>query len=138
MHTLPFRSTFDTAAARRALVVVLVVAMVLAQALGLMHRALHGGGQAPVAASAASSAVAAQVASEPGAHSHGWMGALFAGHASDADCRLYDPLNHDGPATVAVLQLPLLLTSFFLAIAAGDFVARWAALFDARGPPASR
>ncbi|QJW84137.1 hypothetical protein HK414_10335 [Ramlibacter terrae] len=110
------------------LVLVLALAPVLAQALGLMHRVTHF---------APAGQPAAMHQAQPGEAKH-WVAALFAGHASDTDCRLYDPLNHDGPPSVPALVLPLALTSFFLAIARGDHVARWAALFDARGPPVSR
>ena len=106
----------------------LALALVLAQTLGLMHRVTHfaPAGSPPSVHHAQS-----------GAHT-GWVDALFAGHGSDTDCRLYDPLNHEGAPAVPALVLPLVLTSFFLALAQGDHVARWAALFDARGPPLSR
>ncbi|RYF37018.1 MAG: hypothetical protein EOO21_00500 [Comamonadaceae bacterium] len=140
MRTLHLHADTAIRSARRGPVLVLVLALLLAQALGLMHRTLHGGQwrTAPVTAVHGKVQDQGQAQADKRAHAHGWVGALFAGHESDADCRLFDPLNHDGPATVATLRLPLLLSSFFLATAAGDFVARWAALFDARGPPHSR
>ena len=106
----------------------LALALVLAQTLGLMHRVTHfaPAGLPPAVHHAQS-----------GEHT-GWVASLFAAHASDTDCRLYDPLNHEGAASVPALVLPLVLSSFFLALAEGDHVARWAALFDARGPPSSR
>jgi hypothetical protein len=36
---------------------------------------------------------------------------------------------------VALMALPVVLPSFAVAIFAGEALARWAALFDARGPP---
>jgi len=110
------------------LLLALALALVLAQTLGLMHRVTHF---------APAGLPAAVHHTEPGAHT-GWVASLFAGHGSDTDCRLYDPLNHEGAPSVPALVLPLALSSFFLAIAQGDHVARWAALFDARGPPVSR
>ncbi|MDB5749810.1 MAG: hypothetical protein JWP65_231 [Ramlibacter sp.] len=117
------------AAVRRAavrLLLVLALALVLAQALGLMHRITHfappGTGSAQITQPAEGN----------------WVGFLFAGHAGESDCRLFDPLNHEGAPTVAVQVLPLVLSSFLLACIQGDFVARRAALFDARGPPVSR
>ena len=104
----------------------LSVALVLAQSLGLMHRITH------FAALGSGGAQLSQPAEGK------WVASLFRGHASDSDCRLYDPLNHEGAPTVAVLALPLVLSSFFLARLQGDVVARHAALFEARGPPASR
>ncbi|MGV3570058.1 MAG: hypothetical protein ACO1PB_05620 [Ramlibacter sp.] len=110
------------------LLLLLALALVLAQTLGLMHRVTHF-------APAGLPAAVHQAQPEAGSP---WVASLFAGHASDNDCRLYDPLNHEGAPPVAALVLPLALSSFFLAIAYGDCVARWAALFDARGPPVSR
>lgn len=71
-------------------------------------------------------------------HGHGWIAALFAGHADDTGCRLFDPLNHEGLAALPVLAVPLVFSSFFLDVFQGECLARWAALFDARGPPVLR
>lgn len=67
----------------------------------------------------------------------GW-GALFGVH-DEAECRLYDQLSAD-PALPAVVQLllPVQPPMARLRHEAGDFVARWAAMFDARGPPGAR
>ncbi|HEY8358582.1 MAG TPA: hypothetical protein VIL30_14085 [Ramlibacter sp.] len=133
MHARPASQPLPRSAqrARQAaarLLLVLALALVLAQALGLMHRVTHFG---------PASSGPAQATQASGAESN-WVASLFAGHASDSDCRLYDPLNHEGAPGVPLLVLPLLLSSFFLASCQGDFVARWAALFDARGPPLPR
>lgn len=130
-HTAPHH--LPTAARRAAVrwLAVLAMALVLAQTLGLMHRITHAGA-AGVAGAVPQQAQHAQPTEG------NWVASLFAGHAGDNDCRLYDPLNHEGAPTVAVLALPLALSSFFLACVEGDFVARWAALFDARGPPSPR
>ncbi len=39
---------------------------------------------------------------------------------------------------VALLSLPMALPSLLVAIFQGEALARWAALFDARGPPLTR
>ena len=110
---------------RRSLIWFLLAALVTAQALGLMHKIVH----APHAAAQAQTSAPCET---------NWVHALFSGHSDDSSCRLFDPLNHDGPPTVPVVALPLLLTSFFLDTFAGEFLVRWAALFDARGPPPLR
>lgn len=109
---------------RRVIVWFLLSALVLAQALGLMHRAVHlPHGQAHAQEHT------------PHEHEHGWVAELFAGHDDDSTCRLFDPLNLEGAACVPTVVLPALAALFFLETLQGDFVARWAALFDARGPP---
>lgn len=66
-----------------------------------------------------------------------WLERLFDHKAGDRDCRIFDKLCH-GPAAPAAAMLSL---SFALPQAAllmtleGEFLARWTALFDARGPP---
>lgn len=138
MRTLSSHRTDLSRPSRRGLVLLLVLALLLAQALGLMHRTLHGGAVGAAAVAVVGAPAQADAEADPRGHAHGWVVSLFPNHASDADCRLFDPLHHDGMPTVAVLVLPLLLTSFFLVASTGDFVARWAALFDARGPPSPR
>ncbi|WP_298924337.1 hypothetical protein [uncultured Ramlibacter sp.] len=114
---------------RRIAVWLLVSALVAAQALGLMHRIVHAphAGSVPVVA----------VAAGQGHHGAGWVADLFAGH-DESSCRLFDPLTHDGPPSVPALVLPLLLSSYFLDVFQGEFLVRWAALYDARGPPPLR
>lgn len=120
-------------ALRRVAVSALLVAFVLAQALGWMHRGLHGSGAAP----AAVASLHAQGERSAHALSSGIAG-LFDGHADASDCRLFDAIAQPGcaPSHAAVLPLPLLQA--VLLASHGDFVARWSALFDARGPPPSR
>ena len=114
----------------RALLCVLALALWLATTLGLVHRTLHG--------HAFSHAPAAAVQDE-GRHAGHGLSALFDGHGSDADCRLYDQLSH-GPAALCVpaLMLPVLLPAATFLFLEGEALARWVALFDARGPPAAR
>ncbi len=112
----------------RTIVWLLTLALLFAQTLGLMHGTLHGSGSAAAVASGAKA---------DGSHAnHGVIASLFSSHASDADCRLYDQASHGSAALhVASLALPVLLPSLAVAIFEGEALARWAALFDARGPP---
>lgn len=116
----------------RAWLVAALVLLVLAQALGQMHRALHVPGML-VGQPELRQATLAH------GHAHGqhWVQDLFAGHG-DADCRLLDALAHPACPAAPLLVLPMQLGAPLLAAARSDFVARWAALFDARGPPAFR
>lgn len=109
----------------------LTLALLFAQTLGLMHGTLHGPGSAGPTASLV------RVDGGGRAHAdHGSIVSLFSSHASDADCRLYDQASHGSAAPhVASLVLPVLLPSVAVAIFEGEALARWAALFDARGPP---
>lgn len=114
----------------------LVFALLAAQALGLMHRVVR----APAATGGDAWAVQQRDTPRPGdpaghAHGSGWIAGLFEGH-DDRSCPFFDPLNHEGAAPLATLLLPAALASHFLDHFQGEFLVRWAALFDARGPPA--
>lgn len=120
-------------ALRRVLAGVLLFALVAAQTLGLMHRVVHGpefGHEADIAS------VHVHDEDQQG---HGWTERLFGGHDGESACRLFDPLSHDGclPSVPAV-AMPVAAPLFFLQWFQGEAVARWAALFDARGPPQLR
>lgn len=129
LHRLP-------PAASRAAVVALLVVLVLAQTLGWMHRALHGdagaGSRHGLVAAAAEAATHADTAHGAGLHD------LFGSHAEPNDCRLFDALGQPGCMPAPLVVLPVLLPAASLALTHADFVARWAALFDARGPPPTR
>jgi hypothetical protein len=124
---------------RRGLLWLVAIALVIAQGLGLVHRVVHGP-QAGIAF-----AVAAKDAHEDDGHDHhhghdhGWLAALFSGHDDGTGtCRLFDAVgSHIAPA-VAALALPALLPPLFFQWAEGEALVRWAALFDARGPPSIR
>ncbi|MBT2337003.1 hypothetical protein J7E49_24250 [Variovorax paradoxus] len=126
----PFRST-------RAIAIALVLALWFAGTLGLMHRTLHvpGLAQAHATAHAVAQAIHPKGAIEHAAHG---IGDLFGNH-SDAECRLYDQLSHgSGALGVPMVVLPVLLPSATFAYLQGEAIARWVALFDARGPPSTR
>ena len=131
-----------------ALAWLLVAALLLAQLLGLMHGVVHGP-QAHLHVKAAvhlvqlhhdqhdhdhtSSAIAHD------AHEGGWLASLFASHGDDSDCRLFDQASQGHAAPVLpMLSLPLVLCTVAFDISRGEALARWAALFDARGPPSVR
>lgn len=106
----------------------LALALLVAPALGHMHRIVHG---------PQTHTPQAQVhAQQP--HAHG-VADLFAVHDDDSSCRLFDQLTHsDALPGLPVLALPMLLVPFLFRRIEREAVARHAALFDARGPPALR
>ncbi|MBI5277828.1 MAG: hypothetical protein HY854_15365 [Burkholderiales bacterium] len=99
----------------------LIAALVLAQALGAMHRIAHFG-HAPSHAQEA-------------AGSGHWVAALFDAHG-EKECPLLDGVAHDliTAATTTSADLP---KARLLAHSEGEALARFAALFNARGPPVS-
>lgn len=113
----------------RALAAVLAVALWFAGTLGLMHRSLHVPGLPDAAAQAA------RIIHKHAGHH---LASLFGDH-TDAECRLYDQLAHGSAAPgVPLVVLPVLLPSATFAFLQGEALARWVALFDARGPPSTR
>ena len=117
----------------------LVLSLLLAQTLGQLHAVKH------VIQRVGVTAVAPGVGAHGGHKAHdahagkngeSFLDELFSSHSSTADCRLYDHLS-DGQAMPLLFAtaLPIVLPSRLVAIFAGDALARWAALFDARGPP---
>lgn len=116
---------------RRALPWLLAAALLAAQLLGLVHRVVHapvGTGLGPVAHLVPAAAAAP--------HAQDGLAALLPAH-DDSSCRLYDALGLDA-APVFLLALGLTLPVFVrLHFLLGEFLARRAALFEARGPPAA-
>ena len=119
---------------------VLACTLLLAQTLGLMHGVVHGP-QAHIHSSG----------HEHHDHDHdhpdaaeadhgtGWLASLFSSHDGDSDCRLFDQASHGNAApAMLALGLPMVLSSFVVDISRGEALVRWAALFDARGPPLTR
>ena len=120
----------------RAIVCVLAFALWLATTLGFMHRTVHGPltPHAPAASAHAGNTVKPAGAS----HSQSGLLALFGAH-TDADCRLYDQLSHGSAALcVPPVILPVMLPAATFVWLEGEALARWVALFDARGPPSTR
>lgn len=125
---IPLPMTRRSSPSTHTIVWLLTLALLFAQTLGLMHGTLHGWGSG--------SATTAVAKAHVDHVDHGSIASLFASHASDADCRLYDQASHGSAAPhVAPLVLPVLLPTLAVAIFQGEALARWAALFDARGPP---
>ena len=118
----------------RALALVMSLALLLSVFLGQVHAVKHGGLAGAHAAQAEHEHAQGQDCDHSG--DHGFFDKLFSNHSSDNDCRLYDQLG-DGHAmpVLAAASLPVVLPSHQVAIFAGQALARWAALFDARGPP---
>jgi len=115
-------------------VVLLLALFVLAQTLGLVHRGLHGDAGNPPSAPAGMHAHAVTSETE---QSPGWIDGLFGDHADPSGCLLFDVIAQPGCAPAYALIQPVLLPNAFLAATRAAFVARWSALFDARGPPHS-
>lgn len=131
---------------RAAIVFGLAAALWFASTMGLLHGTLHGHGvhRSAVPAAAAvlpAHALSTVVAIDIGAaDAAGLFDALFGNHvAGDAQCQLYDQLS-GGHALPSIPQivLPLALPMAAFHFLEGEFVARWVALFDARGPPDAR
>ncbi|TFZ00150.1 hypothetical protein [Ramlibacter humi] len=113
-------------AARRALIVLLLPVLLLAQLIGLLHGIAHAPLAHPVSVAA------------PAAESKPPLAGLFQAH-DDGTCRLFDQLSHGDAAPCVPVVLPALLPPTVVVRALhGLALARWAALFDARGPPALR
>lgn len=109
----------------------LALAVLAAQWLGLVHGVVHGPGTGVAQVQAPSRG--------PVAHgdAHAELGDLFAGH-DEVACRLADAIGHDAAPLIAAPLLPLLPPAAALPrLAHGEACARWAALFDARAPPAA-
>lgn len=126
-----------------ALAWLLAAALLLAQLLGLMHGVVHGP-QAHLHAHVHAHQDSHHPEHAAPAHAEerdegGWLASLFSSHDGDSDCRLFDQASHGQAApTLPMLSLPLVLSSLAFDISRGEALARWAALFDARGPPPTR
>lgn len=124
--------------ARRGLPWLLAIALVAAQAFGLMHRVVHGP-QAEIAYAFEAQHAQNEGDSHDHSQDHGWLAVVFSGHDDgDTACPLFDVLGHHMAPAVAALALPALLPPLFFQWAEGEALVRWAALFDARGPPLIR
>ncbi|MDP2066306.1 MAG: hypothetical protein Q8K38_10085 [Burkholderiaceae bacterium] len=131
----------------------LVIALLTAQSFALLHGVVHGGhGSLPVHATHAGDHHPADHSAGDAGQGHA-VGALhesevladavierlFGTHQDDVDCRLYDQLGHADAAPLPMASaLPLSLPAVVFDFLSGEFVARRAALFQARGPPCVR
>lgn len=118
--------------AHRAAALALLLVFVLTQTLGWMHRGLHG------ASGVAQHAVPAQLAAPSQIEPSGWLDDLFGSHTDASDCRLFDVMAKPGCVPQMDWVPPPTPTAAFLLASHADLVIRWAALFDARGPPLPR
>ena len=124
-----------------------VLSLLMSQSLGQVHAVKHG-------FSHGEAAVTSYVFTAHAGHDHhdhhdhegheqhreqasaGFLDLLFSSHSTDADCRLYDQLADSNAVPMFwATPLPIVLPSIAVASFVGDALARWAALFDARGPP---
>ncbi len=122
----------------------LAFVLLLSQTLGLLHGIVH----TPSSSTGPAVHGAHEVTHEPhaaalaGPDAGGFLTRLFSGHSTDdgvPDCRLYDQSSHfDAMPGLPVLALPLVLAPFVFSALTGLAVARWHALFQARGPPSVR
>ena len=122
--------------------------ILFAQTLGLVHGIAHGPVHANVGAQAAQ-AVGAHTEAPHHAHpghaagnaqvAPGALETLFPQHEDAEDCRLFHALGQQPGAAIAVPVPPPAVPPCMqrLRRLEGAFVARWATLFDARGPPLS-
>ena len=140
---------------RRVWVSWLLLALVLAPALGLVHGVLHGGRASHAHPQTHHADAHAHEVLEgtqqrrvpqthhADAHAHEGHSAaalvdqLVPDHDGAPDCRLYDQQSHaDLAPGIPMLVLPHVPIGFTLRHQAGEALARFAALFEARGPPA--
>jgi hypothetical protein len=130
------------------LVALLVLALWAASTLGLLHRTLHlpampgaawvAEAGAPALREAGDASSAAPAGGTLDSRGGQWLAGLFAVHG-DGDCRLYDQLAGGAAApSVPFVLLPVTLPTARFHYFLGEALARWVALFDARGPPATR
>ena len=114
----------------------LAAVLVMTQTLGLVHAITHG--------SSGSSVYFDDefhdhdhdhdVAKAPGVNH--LLASLFSLHSDVSDCRLLDQASHDGGLAMTFKStLPGVPPPLTVAIFQGEALSRWAALFDARGPP---
>ena len=117
----------------------LAAVLVMTQTLGLVHAITHG--------SSGSSGSSLYFDNEFHDHDHDhdvakapgvnhFFVSLFSLHHDVSDCRLFDQAGHDGGLAMTFKStLPGVPPPLTVAIFQGEAFARWAALFDARGPP---
>ena len=116
----------------------LVLALLAVQTLGAMHAVVHGlgHGEAHAYDMVHGAGHADAHSAGPMGHPHSALLDLFTGHGNAGDCQLFDQVSHgDGLTHAAVPLLAAPVPVFLFQYFQGEAVARWATLFDARGPP---
>ena len=118
------------------LALLLAAVLVMTQTLGAIHAITHGSSGSLLRSHDHDHDHGHEHAEVEASSSSHVFTALFSSHQEASDCRLYDQASHDG-GLVAAMQstLPVVPPPFTVAIFQGEALARWAALFDARGPP---
>lgn len=124
----------------------LAVMLVLASLLGMLHAVGHPAERLLAQSTRVSAdrfaairgSLTQSVALRTGdAAAPSWLDLLFDHQANDRDCLIFDQLCH-GPGAPAAAMLALgfaLPTAAALMTLQGETIARWSALFQARGPP---
>jgi len=119
----------------------LLLSVVCAQAMGFMHGTIHAfhaddRPAAHVAVPPAVSDAGSWSRAEHRSAAQDWIESLFPVHHEANDCRLFDGLAHQCLPLPASGFSPLLVPGALVGrVLVCTFVARPAALFDARGPP---
>ena len=112
----------------------LAAVLVMTQTLGLVHAITHGSSGSSLYFEDEFHDHDHDLAEAPGVNH--LLASLFSLHSDLSDCRLFDQASHDGGLAMTFKStLPGVPPPLTVAIFQGEALARWAALFDARGPP---
>ena len=125
-----------------------VAMLLLAQTLGLIHGVVHGSALGPPLHLQGSAHTRYQYFSHPDNRDNtraentvhaghaGWLNSLFSLHDGDSKCLLFDHACNGAAAPAIALSTQLLTpSSHVMGLWQSEALARWAALFQARGPP---
>ena len=114
------------------LALLLAAVLVMTQTLGVVHAIKHG--SSGLSLYSHNDGHELGKAESPSANH--FLASIFSLHQDMSDCRLFDQASHGGGLTMAIqLAMPGVPPPLTVAIFQGEALARWAALFDARGPP---
>ena len=123
-------------------VLLFVLALLLAQTLGFVHKVLHHTSVSHMLVAQVNvpeSVVPRLSIDAPGHKLHGLSPNLFHHSEDDPTCRLFDQAGSaDSLACPPAIVLPMAVSLFVLRFFQGEVLARWVALFEARGPPSVR
>ena len=116
------------------LALLLAAVLVMTQTLGVVHAITHGSSGSSLHSQDDGHDHDHAEAEAPGANR--FLASIFSLHQDVSDCRLFDQASHGGGLEMAIQSaLPGVPPPLTVAIFQGEALARWAALFDARGPP---